>query len=78
MSLLLVYVGLLLVSQSATIATALAVEKLLTPSTGLLVFISMYFAMFWLSWVVAVWLTTPGKRLGVYLGRPAKVATPAA
>lgn len=78
MSLLLVYVGLLLVSQSATIVTALAIEKLLTPSTGLLVFISMYFAMFWLSWVVAVWLTTPGKRLGVLLSRPAKVATPAA
>ncbi len=72
MSLLVVYLGLLLVSQSATIATALAIESLLTPATGLLVFIGMYFAMFWLSWVIAVWLTVPGKRLGAFLSGSGK------
>jgi hypothetical protein len=74
MSLLLVYLALLIITQSATIATALAVEGFLTPATGLLVFIGLYFTMFWLTWVIAVWLTEPGKRLGAYLSKAPPVA----
>ena len=68
MSLIVVYLVLLILSQTITITTALSVERFLDPTTGLLVFICMYFAMFWLAWLVAVWLTVPGKRLGAVLG----------
>ncbi len=67
MSLIVVYLVLLILSQTVTIMTALSVERFLDPTTGLLVFIGMYFAMFWVAWLVAVWLTVPGKRLGAIL-----------
>ena len=67
MSLLLVYLALLIVSQSASLAAALMVERMVSPGASILVFIGLYFSMFWLTWVIAVWLTVPGKRLGAYL-----------
>jgi TctA family transporter len=75
MSLLLVYLAIIAIGQSATIAIALTVERLVSPATSVLVFIGLYFTVFWLGWVLAVWLTVPGKRLGALLSKtpPAEV-----
>ena len=69
MSLLLVYIAIIALGQSATIAIALMIEKLVSPAASILVFISLYFLVFWLGWGLAVWLTIPGKRLGAFLGK---------
>jgi hypothetical protein len=74
MSLLLVYLAIIAVGQSATIAIALTVERLVSPASSVLVFIGLYFMVFWLGWVLAVWLTVPGKRLGAFLSRTPPVA----
>jgi hypothetical protein len=74
MSLLLVYLALLFVSQSASLAAALMVERMVSPAASILVFIGLYFSMFWLTWLIAVWLTVPGKRLGAYLSKTPPVA----
>jgi TctA family transporter len=75
MSLLLVYLAIIAVGQSASIAIALTVERLVSPASSVLVFIGLYFTVFWLGWVLAVWLTVPGKRLGAFLSKtpPAEV-----
>jgi hypothetical protein len=69
MSLLLVYLALIAVGQAATIAIALTVESVVSPAASVLVFIGLYFSVFALGWKLAVWLTVPGKRLGVLLGK---------
>ncbi|MGE0039368.1 MAG: hypothetical protein AB7S93_27555 [Xanthobacteraceae bacterium] len=74
MSLLLVYLAIIAVGQSATVAIALTVERLVSPASSVLVFIGLYFTVFWLGWMLAVWLTSPGKRLGAYLSKTPPVA----
>jgi len=69
MILLVVYIALIVLGQSATIATALTVERLFSPATSVLVFIGMYFTVFVVGWKLAVWLTVPGKRLGAFLSK---------
>jgi hypothetical protein len=77
MSLLVVYLAIIAVGQSVSIAIALAVEGLVSPAASVLVFIGLYFAVFLLGWKFAVWLTTPGKRLGAFLSKtpPASVTS---
>ena len=63
MRLLLTFIICLLVGQSLTIGFGLLVERYSTPYTGLVSFITGYFAMFWLAWRVAVRITEPRPRL---------------
>ena len=69
MSLLVVYIALIAVGQSASIAIALTVERLVSPAASVLVFIGLYFTVFLLGWKLAVRLTVPGKRLGAFLSK---------
>jgi hypothetical protein len=69
MSLLVVYIALIAVGQSASIAIALTVERLVSPAASVLVFIGLYFTVFLLGWKLAVWLTVPAKRLGAFLSK---------
>jgi len=59
MGLLIVFVLTLLVGQSISIGIGLTVERYSTPYTGVIAFITSYFAMFWLAWRLAVRLTAP-------------------
>jgi hypothetical protein len=49
--------------QSLSIGVGLLVERYSTPYTGLVTFITSYFAMFWLAWRVAVRITRPRSRV---------------
>jgi hypothetical protein len=69
MSLLVVYIALIVLGQSATIAIALIVERTASSATSVLVFIALYFTVFLVGWKLAVWLTVPGKRLGAFLSK---------
>jgi len=75
MSLLVVYIAFIALGQSASIAIALTVERLVSPAASVLVFIALYFTVFLLGWKLSVWLTVPGKRLGAFLSKtpPAEV-----
>ena len=64
MSLLVVFLVTLLIGQALSIGMGLLVERLTTPYTGLITFIVLYFAVFWLAWMFAVRITAPGSRLG--------------
>jgi hypothetical protein len=64
MNLLIVFILCLLVGQSVSVGVGLLVERLFTPYTGLVTFIALYFAMFWVTWKVAVRLTEPRTRIG--------------
>ena len=59
MRLLVVFLLSLVVSQSISIGVGLLVERHFTPYTGLVTFIALYFAMFWLAWRFAVRITAP-------------------
>ena len=63
MTLLLTFLICLVIGQSLTIGLGLLVERYSTPYTGLVTFISSYFAMFWLAWRVAVRITAPRARV---------------
>ena len=63
MTLLLTFIICLLIGQSLSIGLGLVVERYSTPYTGLVTFITSYFAMFWLAWRVAVRITEPRSRL---------------
>jgi hypothetical protein len=63
MRLLLTFIICLLVGQSLSIGLGLLVERYSTPYTGLVTFITSYFAMFWLAWRLAVRITEPRSRL---------------
>jgi hypothetical protein len=63
MRLLLIFIICLLFGQSLSIGVGLLVERYSTPYTGLVTFITSYFAMFWLSWRVAVRITRPRSRV---------------
>jgi hypothetical protein len=62
MKLLVVFLISVVVGQSISIGMGLLVERYVTPYAGLVTFISCYFAMFWLAWRFAVWITAPGAR----------------
>jgi len=64
MNLLLAYLACLLVTQSAAIGIGLVVDKLYSPHAGLVVFLVLYFAMFWVAWQVAVRVTAPKPSAG--------------
>jgi hypothetical protein len=63
MRLLLIFIICLLFGQSLSIGVGLLVERHSTPYTGLVTFITSYFAMFWLAWRVAVRITRPRSRV---------------
>jgi hypothetical protein len=63
MRLLLIFIICLLFGQSLSIGVGLLVERYSTPYTGLVTFITSYFAMFWLAWRVAVRITEPRSRV---------------
>jgi hypothetical protein len=63
MGLLLTFIVCLLIGQSISIGLGLLVERYTTPYTGLVTFLVGYFAMFWLTWRVAVRITEPRRRL---------------
>jgi hypothetical protein len=62
-----VFLIMVIVGQSISIGIALAVERLVSPYTGLITFIVLYFAMFWLAWKLSVRITEPSTRLGSWL-----------
>ena len=59
MNLLVAYLACLLVTQSAAIGIGLVVDKMYSSYGGLVVFLVLYFAMFWVAWKVAIHLTEP-------------------
>jgi hypothetical protein len=59
MNLLVAYVVSLLLAQSLAVGAGLIVDRLYSSYAGLVVFIALYFAMFWLAWKVAVRITEP-------------------
>jgi hypothetical protein len=63
MRLLLIFIICLLFGQSLSIGVGLLVERYSTPYTGLVTFITSYFAMFWLAWLLAVRITAPRSRV---------------
>jgi hypothetical protein len=63
MRLLLIFIICLLFGQSLSIGVGLLVERYSTPYTGLVTFVTSYFAMFWLAWRVAVRITRPRSRV---------------
>ena len=67
MGLLVVFILTVIVGQSFSIAIALMVDRLVSPYTGLITFIALYFAMFWLAWKLSVRITEPNTRLGSWL-----------
>jgi hypothetical protein len=58
-SLLIVYLVTLVMGQAIAVGIGLAVERLYSPYTGLVVFIPLYFCVFWLAWRLSVRLTAP-------------------
>jgi hypothetical protein len=67
MGLLVVFIIMVIIGQSVSIAVALAVERLASPYAGLITFIVLYFGMFWVSWKLSVRITEPSTRLGSWL-----------
>jgi hypothetical protein len=59
MNLLVVYVVSLLVAQTLAVGAGLIVDRLYSSYGGLVVFIALYFAMFWVAWKFAVRVTEP-------------------
>ncbi len=57
--LLVVYILILLIVQSISIAVGLFVDRYYSSYAGLLTFIALYFFMFWLGWQIALRITKP-------------------
>jgi hypothetical protein len=72
MRLLVVFLISLVVSQSISIGVGLLVERNTTPYTGLVTFIALYFAMFWVAWRFAIRITEPNALLGSRLSSAEK------
>lgn len=72
MRLLVVFLLSLMVSQSISIGVGLLVERHFTPYTGLVTFIALYFAMFWLAWRFAIRITEPNAVFGTRLSSAEK------
>jgi hypothetical protein len=64
MILLIVFLITLVIGQSIAILIGLTVQRHTSSYTGLITFICLYFAMFWIAWRAAVRITEPGTRLG--------------
>ena len=67
MGLLLVFIACVLVGQSLSVFTGLVIERHYSPYAGLITFIVCFFLMFGVAWKAALWLTEPGRRLGVWV-----------
>jgi hypothetical protein len=72
MRLLVVFLISLMVSQSISIGIGLLVERNTSPYTGLVTFIALYFAMFWVAWRFAVRVTEPNAFFGTRLSSAEK------
>jgi hypothetical protein len=72
MRLLVVFLLSLVVSQSISIGVGLLVERNTTPYTGLVTFIALYFAMFWVAWRFAIRMTEPNALFGSRLSSAEK------
>jgi hypothetical protein len=59
MNLLIAYIICVAVGQVLAVGVGLLVERIHSPSAGLMLFIPLYFAMFVIAWKVAVRLTEP-------------------
>jgi hypothetical protein len=72
MRLLVVFLLSLVVSQSISIGIGLLVERHTSAYTGLVTFIALYFAMFWLAWRFAVRVTELNAVFGTRLSSAEK------
>jgi hypothetical protein len=72
MGLLIVFILSLVVGQAISIFLGLLVERHYSAYGGLITFIALYFAMFWICWKFAVRITEPGTRLGAWMGSKPK------
>ncbi|MEA2906917.1 MAG: hypothetical protein QOG83_1566 [Alphaproteobacteria bacterium] len=59
MSLLIAYAVCLIIGQSITITMGLMIDRYFSPAVGVPVSIGLYFAMFWITWKIAVRITEP-------------------
>jgi hypothetical protein len=59
MSLLAVYLATLVIGQSFAVGVGLFVDRHFSSYAGVMVFIALYFAVFWLGWRFAVRITAP-------------------
>jgi hypothetical protein len=59
MHLLLAYLAILLVTQTASIGVGLIVDKVYSSYGGLVAFLILYFLMFGVAWKIAVHITAP-------------------
>jgi hypothetical protein len=57
---------------SLVVSVGLLVERHFTPYTGLVTFIALYFAMFWLAWRFAIRITEPNALFGSRLSSAEK------
>ena len=67
MGLLVVFIVTVIIGQTLSIGIALMLDRLVSPYTGLVTFIALYFAMFWLAWKLSVRITEPSTRFGSWL-----------
>ena len=72
MSLLVVFIITIIIGQAISIFLGLLVEQHYSAYGGLITFIALYFAMFWIGWKIAVRITEPGTWLGTWLGSEAE------
>ena len=59
MTLILYYVAFMIGGDIATYFLGLLVEYEWGPHISLIVFLVLYFFFLWISWLLAVWVTTP-------------------
>ena len=61
MTLILFYVVFMIGGDIAAYLLGLLVEYEWGPHVSLIVFLVLYFLFLWVSWVLSVWVTTPGR-----------------
>ena len=59
MTLILFYVAFMIGGDLAAYFLGLLVEYEWGPQVSLIVFLALYFLFLWVSWLLAVWVTTP-------------------
>jgi hypothetical protein len=62
MVLLAVFIVTLVICQAISVALGLLVERHVSPYSGLVTFIALYFVMIYVAWKIAVRLTEPRSR----------------
>ena len=72
MSFLVVFIITILIGQALSIFIGLLIEQQYSAYAGLITFIALYFAVFWVGWKIAVRITEPGTWLGSRLGSGAE------